>query len=500
MDQKLIDELLEARASAFDDARPAAVEAAHARGELTARERIALLVDAGSFVEYGVLAEASPDEPGQAPADGLVGGAATIASWPILVASYDPTVHQASQSALNEKKIEKLLFLAHARRWPFVCFASGAGARPAPEASSGYGRIGGTSGRFGLFDGLAELSGLVPTVSVLSGRTMAGNAAIALLCDFIVATESTLIGGGTGREELSPVREYEEVGDIDLVVADEQAAIDAARRYLLFYLVDLDGGEPSASATTIRAIVPDNRRRAYDMRRLVEAISDADSTLELRPNWAHSMLTYLARMGGRAVGIFANQPMSPLAGAIDPNAADKLSRFIELCDAHDLPLVSLIDNPGFMIGPDSERAGIARHHARPLMALHHRTVPLYSVQIRKAYGLGPFAMYGSGNSRLVADLRLAWPSVETGGMSLEGAAYLVKRREILAAETPAEARAIRDEYAQTTRELNSGLRAGRNYAFDDIVEPAETRERIVAMLNMTHPEKATAKKYYIDTV
>ena len=483
----------------MDGARPAAVEATHSRGELTARERIALLIDAGSFVEYGVLAEASPDEPGEAPADGLVGGAATIASQPILVASYDPTVHQASQTAMNQRKIEKLLFLAHERRWPFVCFASGTGARPASEGASGYGSIGGATGRFGLFDGLAELSGWVPTVSVLSGRTMAGNAAIALLCDFVVATESTLLGGGTD-EELSPVREYEEVGDVDLVVADEQAAIDAARRYLMFYLVDHDGGEPSASAATIRSIVPDNRRRAYDMRRLVEAISDEDSTLELRPNWAHSMLTCLARMGGRAVGIFANQPMSPLAGAIDPDAADKLSRFVELCDAHDLPLVSLIDNPGFMVGPDSERAGIARHHARPLMALHHRTVPLYSVQIRKAYGLGPFAMSGFGSSRLVPDLRLAWPSVETGGMSLEGAAYLVKRREILAAETPAEARTIRDEYAQTMRDLNSGLRAGRTYAFDDIIEPAETRERILAMLSMTQLEPARAKKHYVDTV
>ena len=192
--------------------------------------------------------------------------------------------------------------------------------------------------------------------------------------------------------------------------------------------------------------------------------------------------------------------MSPLAGAIDPDAADKASRFVRLCDAHDLPLVSLIDNPGFMIGPDSERAGIARHHARPLMALHHRTVPLYSVQIRKAYGLGPSAMSGFGSSRLVPDLRLAWPSVETGGMSLEGAAYLVKRREILAAETPEEARAIRDDYAQTVRELNAGLRAGRIYSFDDIVDPAETRDRIVAMLKMTHPDKTTTKKHYVDTV
>jgi len=163
-------------------------------------------------------------------------------------------------------------------------------------------------------------------------------------------------------------------------------------------------------------------------------------------------------------------------------------------------VVSLIDNPGYMVGPQAELAGIARHHARPLAALQHRTVPLYSVQLRKAYGLGPFAMSGFGSSQIAPDLRLAWPSVESGGMSLEGAAYLVKRREILAAETPEQALAIRDEYAKTMRDLTSGLRAGRTYSFDDIVMPAETRERILALVRMVPRTLAATKKHPIDLV
>ncbi|MGE0731401.1 MAG: carboxyl transferase domain-containing protein, partial [Acidimicrobiia bacterium] len=255
---------------------------------------------------------------------------------------------------------------------------------------------------------------------------------------------------------------------------------------------------PAPSAATIGRIVPDNRRRAYDMRALITAFADDASVLELGRAWAPSMVTALARLEGRAIGIFANQPLSPNAGAIDSAAADKAARFIELCDAYELPLVSFIDNPGYMVGPDAERGGIARHHARPLSALHHRTVPLYSVQVRKAYGLGPYAMSGYGSSRHVPQLRLAWPSVESGGMSLEGAAYLVKRKEIQAAATPQEARAIRDAYAEQMRDVASGVRAGRTYSFDDVLLPEETRPRIAAMLRRTTRTLPAVKKHPID--
>ncbi len=285
---------------------------------------------------------------------------------------------------------------------------------------------------------------------------------------------------------------------MDVLVDDELQAIDTARRYLGFYLVDHVAGEPATDAEAIADVIPENRRRPYDMRKVIAAFADADSVLEIGADWGRSMLTALARLDGRAIAIYANQPRSPLAGAIDAAAADKASRFIELCDAYEYPIVSFVDNPGFMVGPQAEREGIARHHARPLAALHHRTVPVFSVQIRKAYGLGPYAMSGWGSARRMPDMRLAWPSVESGGMSLEGAAYLVRRKEILAAGTPEEALAIRDAYAERMRDAASGLRAGRSYQFDDIVEPADTRATISAMLRRLPIQRAPAKKHAID--
>ena len=235
------------------------------------------------------------------------------------------------------------------------------------------------------------------------------------------------------------------------------------------------------------------------MHKVINALADDDSVLELRPNWGTSLITALTRIDGRAVGIFGNQPLSKWVGAIDVEAADKMTRFIELCGAYDLPLISLIDSPGFAIGPEAEQAGIARHHIRTLNAIHYRRVPLYCIQLRKAYGLGPVVMRGSAG-RKPPEIRLAWPSVETGGMSLEGAAYIVRRAEIRAAKTPAEALAIRDEYAEQVRHTQSGIRAGQNFSFDEIIDPTDTRGRIISMLRLSERPPRSAKSFYLDTV
>ena len=495
LEETLLRQIAEARARGRDDARPGMVEKTHRHGRLTARERLTALFDASSFVEYGALAGATTRPEDEAYADGLIAGVGLVFGQPVCGASYDESVLGGTQSDRNRRKMAKLLYLAVEHRWPFVCFVNGAGARP-DDPRPGPPIAISPRGRFELYDGLAELNGWAPTVAIASGQSVDGHAGIAMLSDLVIATTSAEFGTQEGH--FRSANDYAKTGHVDVLVDDERQAIDTARRYLRFYLVDQVAGEPAADAEAIADLIPDNRRRPYDMRKVIAAFADAGSVLEIGADWGRSMLTALARLDGRAIAIYANQPRSPLAGAIDAAAADKASRFIELCDAYEYPIVSFVDNPGFMVGPQAEREGIARHHARPLAALHHRTVPVYSVQIRKAYGLGPYAMSGWGSARRMADMRLAWPSVESGGMSLEGAAYLVKRKEILAAETPEEALAIRDDYAERMRDAASGLRAGRSYQFDDIVEPADTRATISAMLQRVPRQRAPVKKHAID--
>jgi acetyl-CoA carboxylase carboxyltransferase component len=522
MDSEQLAQITEARTRAVDAGRPDDVAAVHAQGRLTARERIAELVDAGTFVEYGQLAGERPDPDDTAHAEGLVAGMGHVAGRPTLVASYDTTVHRGTQTDRNMRKLVRLLYLANRHRWPFVCFVDGDGARPDLPAVLPpivvYSR-----GMYDVYEGLAELSGWAPSVAVISGRALDGNAGIAMLCDCIIATSGSLVGsmvdhgagpengtdtdssgrvGGAGGGEptvvTQPVEELAADGSVDVVVADEHEAIATVADYLAYWADGFGTAEPSPAHDAIADIIPADRRHPYDVRRVIGALADDDSILELGAGWAPSMVTVLATLGGRPVGIFANQPTSPVAGAIDSAAADKAARFVELCDAYELALVSLVDNPGYMVGPDAEREGIARHHARPLAALHHRTVPLCSVQLRKAYGLGPWAMSGWGSSRVWPELRLAWPSVESGGMSLEGAAFLVKRKEIMAAETPEEARVIRDTYAEEMRDPASGVSAGRTFSFDDIVLPHETRDRILALLESIPRTFPDTKKHPID--
>ena len=359
LEEQLVRQIAEARARGFDDARPGVVEGAHQRGRLTARERLTALFDAASFIEYGALAGATTQPDDEAYADGLVGGVGLVHGQPVAGASYDESVHGGTQSDRNQRKMAKLLYLAVAHRWPLVCFVDGGGARlddPAPPPPIAVT----PRGRFEIYDGLAELNGWAPTVAIASGRSVDGHVGIAMLSDLVIATEAAQFGTREGH--FRGAGDYAKTGDVDALVDSETEAIEVARRYLHLYLVDQEAGE-AADAASIADHIPENRRRPYDMRRVVAAFADRDSVLELGASWGRSMLTAIARLDGRTVGIFANQPKSPLAGAIDADAADKASRFVELCDAYDYPLVSFVDNPGYMVGPQAEREGIARHHA-----------------------------------------------------------------------------------------------------------------------------------------
>lgn len=501
MDQKAIEELQAVRAKAYDDARPEVVERIHARGRLTARERIDGVIDPGSFVETGVLAGGAEE-----PAGGLVAGFGTLYGKGIAICSYDYSVHGGTQTGINHAKIDRVMELAVRHRWPFVCFADGGGARAQGLAGKSWGA--GMATRVGTFDGMALLSGLVPTVAVVSGRSFAGNASIAGLSDVVFATKGSAIGIGgpplveaalgmkLTPEELAPSEMHEQIGGIDLLIEDDAEGVDLTRRYLAYFLIDKTEARTSPEHAAIRDIVPDNRRRPYDMRRVVRALADDGSVFELRPNWGTAVITALARMGGHAIAVIANQPKSKIAGAIDSDGSDKLARFIQLADAYDLPILSLMDNPGYMLGPEVERAGIARHHARPLLAQVHRTVPLFLVHIRKAYGLGPMAM---GSMQQPTDLRLAWPTVEAGGMALEGAAALIRRKELGQVEDAVAAREMRDTLADELRERSLALNVAKNYSYDEVIDPAETRDRVIRMLEIIpRPFLRREKKHYID--
>ena len=298
MEEKLVKDVLEARRRALDDARPEAVARVHAEGQLTARERLASLLDSESFVEYGVLAGATSDPSDDSPADGLVAGAGRMAGQPVVAASYDQTVRGGTQSDRNQRKLARLIYLANTHRWPFVCFVDGDGARPG-DPPPGPPIIVSMRGRWDLYDGLAELSGWAPTVAIVSGRAVDGNAGIAMLSDFVVATRGSSFGSwegaGPAQPILRPVEDYARTGNVDLVVDDEAAAIAAVRSYLSYYLEELPSGELSPTHQAIGSIVPDNRRRPYDMREVITAFADAGSVFELRPDWGQAMLTVLAR-------------------------------------------------------------------------------------------------------------------------------------------------------------------------------------------------------------
>jgi acetyl-CoA carboxylase carboxyltransferase component len=460
-----------ARARTLDDARPEAVAGVHARRHLTARQRIALTVDDGSFVEYGILA-GDEDEP----AAGIVGGLATLFGKPIVVASYDYSVRGASQTLLNHTKIDRLMDIAQRNALPWLLFADGGGARAQNAVSGGESVYGKAMGgiRYGTIDGVARLSGHTPTVAIVAGRAFSGNASVAAFCDAVFSTSGSAMGIGgpplveaalglkLTPEEIAPAEMLERIGGIEALLDDDTAAIEAARRYLSFYLIDTTDGRPSHEHDQISELVPEDPGQVYDMRSVLEALFDAESIMELKPAWAQSVITAFARLGGRSVGVIANQPASEIAGALDGPACDKLARFIRVCDSYGFPLVSLIDMPGWWTGPAAEEQGIIRRQARPVLAQAHRSVPLYAVAVRRNSARGGMAMSWR------PDLVVAWPTAIPAWVS-DGSA----------APDP--------------------LINGRAFAVDDVLDPAETRDRLIKVMALTSPPAPDPKRHYIDS-
>ncbi|MEX0959805.1 MAG: carboxyl transferase domain-containing protein [Burkholderiales bacterium] len=511
-------ELQQRRALTLDAARPEAVEKRHKLGLRTARENIAGLCDPGSFHEYGAFTVAAQrsrrsmdDLIARTPADGLVMGIGRVngALFPdrdarCVAMAYDYTVLAGTQGSKNHEKKDRMFELAAEWRLPLVVFAEGGGGRPGDTDDIVSGML-----HIKAFTLLAKLSGLVPLVGIASGRCFAGNAVVAGCCDVIIATENTSLGmggpamiegGGLGvfhPDEVGPVSVQRRNGVIDVVVADEAEAVRVAKQYLSYFQGTVEGWE-CADQRELRHVVPENRLRVYDVRRVIDLIADRGSVLELRRDFGASMITAFIRIEGRPLGLIANNPMV-LGGAVDADAADKAARFLQLCDAFDIPVLSLCDTPGNMVGPEAERTALVRHCCRLYVVGANLTVPVFSVVMRKAYGLGSQGMVG-GSFHLPM-FSVAWPTGEFGPMNLEGSVKLGFRRELEAIAEPAARKARFDEMVADAYERGKALSAASLFEIDDVIDPADTRSWVMAGLRSLPPSapRTGKKRPFVDT-
>ncbi len=511
-------ELLARQAITFDENRPSSVERRRKTNQRTARENIAQLVDEGSFMEYGSLAIAGQrrrrsvaDLIENTPADGLVSGVATVNAKTFgehaarcMVISYDYTVLAGTQGHMNHKKIDRMLSLVEQWRMPLVFYAEGGGGRPGDTDRLGLTGLDGPS-----FVQFAKLSGLVPVIGVVSGYCFAGNAAMLGCCDVIIATKNASIGmggpamiegGGLGvyhPAEVGPVSFQSPNGVVDILVEDEEEATRVAQKYLSYF----QGAVPEWRAPDqrlLRRAIPENRLRVYDVRNVIDLMADEDSVLEIRRDFGVGMITAFIRIEGKPFGLIANNPKH-LGGAIDAEAGDKAARFMQLCDAFDIPIVSLCDTPGFMVGPEAEKTAIVRHVARMFVTGASITVPLFGIVLRKGYGLGAQSMIGGGFH--ASFFTAAWPTGEFGGMGLEGYVRLGFRKEMEAIADPVERETW---YKNKVAELYANGKAtsiASVFEIDNVIDPAETRRWIMAGLRSVPvpPERATRKRPCIDT-
>lgn len=504
-------ELIARQANTLDANRPASVERRRNTNQRTARENVAQLVDDGSFMEYGSLAIAAQrrrrkldDLIKSTPADGLVMGVATVNAEKFgpeggrcIVVAYDYTVLAGTQGHMNHKKIDRMLTLAEDWRVPLVFYAEGGGGRPGDTDRLGMTGLDGPS-----FVQFAKLSGLVPVIGVVSGYCFAGNAAMLGCCDVIIATRNASIGmggpamiegGGLGvyhPAEVGPVSFQSPNGVIDILVEDEEEATRVAQKYLSYFQGAVPKWE-AADQRLLRRAIPENRLRVYDIRTVIDLVADKDSVLELRRDYGVGMITALIRIEGKPFGLIANNPRH-LGGAIDADAGDKAARFLQLCDAFDLPIVSLCDTPGFMVGPEAEKTAIVRHVSRMFVTGASLTVPLFGIVLRKGYGLGAQSMIGGGFH--ASFFTAAWPTGEFGGMGLEGYVRLGFRKEMEAIADPEERETY---YRNKVAELYANGKAvsiASVFEIDNVIDPAETRRWIMAGVRSVPKPPARTKK------
>lgn len=495
-DKAGLDELRERRYQLSDAARPAAVEKRRKKGRLTAREGVALLTKGGSFREYGSLIIAAQrsrrseeDLIANTPADGLVAGVAEVdmghSSTQAVVMAYDYTVLAGTQGTMNHMKMDRLIEVAHDKQLPIVLFAEGGGGRP------GDVDLNTIAGLFiSTFTRYAGLRDVVPTVSIVTGYCFAGNAALAGSSDLIIGTKDISIGmggpamiegGGLGKfhpKDVGPADVQTANGVIDVLVDDDTAAIKVAQRYLGYYYDD-HSGYKMHDQQLLQSIIPEQRKRTFDIKGLIETLCDQDSVLHIQDAYAPGMITCIGRISGKAIGIIANDSRHE-AGAITADCARKAATMIDRCHRYGLPLLSLIDTPGIMVGPEGESQGTVKAAGELFVGGARLKTPLISVVVRRAYGLGAMAMMGGGAHRATATV--AWPTAEFGAMGIEGAVQLGYRKELQSIEDPVKRKATYDQMVEETYRRGRAINAATIFEIDEVIEPRETRDWIVSLI------------------
>ncbi|MXY54334.1 MAG: ATP-grasp domain-containing protein [Gammaproteobacteria bacterium] len=512
-----------------DEARSEATAKRHDAGKRTARENIHDLCDEGSFFEFSPLVTATryrtdtfeelEERVIKTAADAMVMGVGRVNGDLVgeenarcVAMSYDYTVLAGTQGGKNHQKQDRMFGIARKYKLPVVLYTEGGGGRThgGPRSGGGpqAGSVGGLSVR--TWRELGKLSGLVPIVGVNSGYCFAGNVVLLGACDVIIATKDSSLGiggpaviegGGLGAyapSEVGPVEIQQPNGVIDILVEDEEEATAVARHYLSFF----QGRVQAWSAhdqRALRHVVPENRRAVYSIRSVIETLGDVGSMLELRPKFGLSMVTAFIRIEGRPVGVIANNSNSPTGGAVDSEGADKAARFMQLCDAFDIPILSLIDTPGNMVGPEAEKTALIRHCGRMYVAGANITVPYFVVVLRKSYGLGALAM--STGSFDETFFTISWPTGEFAGMGLEGSVKLGRRRELEAITDLAERKARYEKYVADAYAWSRALNAATVSEVDDVIDPADTRKWMVMGLNSLPPvaPRDGKKRGWVDT-
>ncbi|HYB89477.1 MAG TPA: carboxyl transferase domain-containing protein [Candidatus Binataceae bacterium] len=511
-------EVHERHAMGMDAARPEAVARRRKTGQRTARENVEDLCDPGTFIEYAPLVIAAQrrrrsldDLMKNTPADGLIAGVGQVngslfdeSRARCAIMSYDYTVLAGTQGQQNHRKKDRLFEIAEKFRLPVVFFTEGGGGRPGDTDSIGVGGLDCLA-----FNYWASLSGLVPLVGINSGRCFAGNAALLGCCDVVIATANSNIGmggpamiegGGLGvfrPEEVGPMDVQVPDGVVDIAVADEAEAVRVAKKYLSYFQGPLSNWE-CADQRLLRGIIPENRLRIYDVRKVIETMADTGSVLELRRQFGLGMVTVLMRIEGRPLGVIANNPVH-LAGAIDSAGADKAARFMQLCDGFDIPILFLCDTPGIMVGPEVEKTALVRHASRMFVTGASISVPFFTIVLRKGYGLGAQAM--AGGSFRAPFFTVSWPTGEFGGMGLEGAVKLGYRKELAAVEDSTQRKALYEQMVKRAYENGRAVSAASHFEIDDVIDPLESRRWILTALRSAPPraERTGKKRPCIDT-